>query len=167
MSRRASRLLALAVSFPIAIAGAAQAAPVAATRNAAGHATLLGSLSVLKRTDLDFGELVVAGAGTAVIDPAAGSLTTTGGVTRIGTSAHAATFTGTGSRNSVVLIRVPKDPVTLTRVGGTETMTVSNWTLDGTANRKIPPSQAFDFRSAVLSTWRRGRPMEPMSERST
>jgi hypothetical protein len=145
MSTRAPQLLALAASLPIVIAGTAQAAPVAATADAAGHATLVGSLGVLKRADLDFGELAVAGVGTAVIDPASGSLTTTGGVTRIDTSAHAATFTGTGSRNSVVLIRLPKNPIMLTRVGGTETMTVSNWTLDGKANRKIPPSQAFDF----------------------
>jgi hypothetical protein len=80
-----------------------------------------------------------------VIDPVSGSLTTTGAVTPAGTGAHPASFTGTGSRNSVVLIRLPKNPITLTRVGGTETMTVSNWTLDGSTNRKIPPSDTFDF----------------------
>ena len=142
---RPPRLLAIAALLPIAFPAAAQAAPVAASKDSAGRATLLKSLSVLKRTDLDFGELAVAGAGTAVIDPASGSLTTTGGVTQIGSGAHAALFTGTGSRNSVVNIRIPKNPITLTRVGGTETMTVSNWTLDGNTNRKVPPSQAFDF----------------------
>jgi hypothetical protein len=125
--------------------GGASAATVAAAKDSAGHATVLGSLSVLKKSDLDFGALAVAGAGTAVIDPVSGSITTTGGVTVLGSSAHPAIFTGTGSRNSVVNIRLPKNPITLTRVGGTETMTVSNWTLDGNTNRKVPPSQAFDF----------------------
>jgi len=145
MSTRTPRRLVLAALLPVAFAGTAHAAPVAASKDSAAHATLLGSLSVLKRGDLDFGELAVAGAGTAVIDPVNGSLATTGGVTQIDTSAHPATFTGTGSRNSVVNIRLPKQAITLTRVGGTETMTVSNWTLDGKSNRKVPPSQTFDF----------------------
>jgi hypothetical protein len=126
-------------------AAAADAAPVPARTNASGTATILSSLSVLKKADLDFGEVVVAGAGTAVIDPTNGALTVTGPLTSIGATAHPATFITTGSRNSVVLIRVPTSPVTLTRVGGTETMTVSNWTLDGSNKRKIPLSDTFDF----------------------
>jgi hypothetical protein len=137
--RRAPALLVLLLS------GGAAAAPVPATVQSTGRATVLKSLSVLKETDLDFGELAAGGAGTAVIDPASGALTTTGLVLPIGSAAHRATFTATGSKNSVVLIRLPKNPVTLTRVGGTETMTVSNWTLDGNTNRKIPPGNAFTF----------------------
>jgi hypothetical protein len=87
----------------------------------------------------------VSGAGTAVVDPVSGSLTTTGGVTKAGSAAHPALFTGTGSRNSVVHIRLPQSPITVTRVGGTQTMTVSTWTLDGATNRKIPPGSVFDF----------------------
>ena len=57
----------------------AAAAPVAKQRERdARH--LLGPLSVLKHGDLDFGMLAVTGAGTAVIDPSSGALTTTGGV---------------------------------------------------------------------------------------
>jgi len=91
------------------------------------------------------GTLAAGGAGTVVVDPVSSALTITGAVTPIGSAAHRATFTTTGSKNSVVLIRLPKNPVTLTRVGGTETMTVSNWTLDGSTNRKIPPGNAFTF----------------------
>ncbi len=123
----------------------ALAGPVLAGTNASGRATVLKSLSVLKQADLDFGKLVAAGAGTAVIDPVSGAVTTTGAVVPMGTSAHRALFTATGSRNSVVLIKLPKNPVTLTRVGGTETMTVSNWTLDGSPNRKFPLGRAFNF----------------------
>lgn len=121
----------------------AHAAPVSA--NSTGKATILKSLSVLKQADLDFGELIVSGAGTSVMDPVSGTATTTGSVTPTGVPGHPAQFTATGSRNSVVIIRVPNAPVTLTRVGGTETMTVSNWTLDGPVNRKIPLNNAFNF----------------------
>jgi len=131
--------------MPFLFASAAQAAPVSASSNASGSTVVLRPLTVVKQADLDFGPIVVAGAGTAVIDPVSGNMTTTGPLTRVGTSARPALFTTTGSRNSIVLIRVPQQPVTLTRVGGTETMTVSNWTTDGPTNRRIPANQTFDF----------------------
>ena len=137
-------LLSAAMLLLIAPASAASAA-VAASQNANGHATLLSSLSVLKKSDLEFGELIVSSAGTAVIDPVSGTVTTTGGVLQGGAGAHAATFTATGSKNSVVLIKLPKNPVTLTRVGGTQTRTVSNWTLDGSNPRRVPTTDVFDF----------------------
>ena len=127
--------------------GMAAAAPVAATKNATGTASILKSLSILKKADLDFGELVVTTAGTAVIDPVSGAVTTTGTIVPVGTAGHPATFTATGSKNSVVNIRIPSSAVTLTRVGGGGTMTVSNWTLDGKPNRKFPLNSAFNFTS--------------------
>jgi hypothetical protein len=93
-----------------------------------------------------------------VIDPASGALTTTGSVTKIGATAHPATFTATGSRNSVVLIRLPSSAITLTRVGGGGTMTLSNWTLDGSTNRKVPPSSAFNFSVGGTLTVAAGQP---------
>lgn len=139
------RLLAALSGSALLLAAPAVAAPVAATKNATGKAAILKSLSLLKVADLDFGELVVTGAGTAVINPVSGATTTTGPVTPVGTAGHPATFTATGSRNSVVNIRLPNAAVTLTRVGGGGTMTVSNWTLDGNSNRKIPLNSAFNF----------------------
>jgi spore coat protein U-like protein len=130
--------------LPAILWSAAAQAAGAATQSAAGQVSILSPLSVLKNADLDFGNLVVSGTGTAVMDPVAGSLMTTGGVTKAGT-AHAAQFTGTGSKNSVVHIRVPTAPITVTRVGGTETMTVSNFTLDQAANLKVPASDIFNF----------------------
>jgi uncharacterized protein DUF4402 len=127
------------------LSASAGAGPVAATVQASGTATVLKSLSVLKQADLDFGNLAVAGSGSVAIDPANSGLTINGPLTPLGSGAHRATFTATGSKNSVVLIRLPKTPATLKRVGGNETMTVSNWTLDGTTNRKIPPGNAFTF----------------------
>ena len=139
-----TRLLAAAAALaPLLSPAAATAAPAEA--NSAGKATVLKSLSVLKIADLNFGGLVVSSAGTAVINPVSGALTTTGSVVPIGTAAHPATFTATGSRNSVVIIKLPSTATTLTRVGGGGTMTVSNWTLDGKNNRKIPLNNAFNF----------------------
>ena len=120
-------------------------ASAARTQSTTSQVALLSPLSVIKQDDLDFGTLAVSGAGTALVDPVSGSLATTGGVTKSGSAAHPALFSGTGSKNSVVHIRLPQNPITVTRVGGTETMTVSNWTLDGAANRKIPPGTIFDF----------------------
>jgi hypothetical protein len=138
-------LLRLSVLAMLALLVPVMASAAPATSVATGRAALLSPLSVIKNTDLDFGTLVVTGAGTAVIDPVSGSLSTTGGVTKAGTVAHPATFIATGSKNAVALVRLPKNPITLTRVGGTETMTVSNWTLDGNTNRRIPITDTFTF----------------------
>lgn len=138
--RISSGLLLSAILWSAAVPAAA-----AATQTTAGQVSILSPLSVLKTADLNFGDLIVSGTGTAVMDPVAGSLTTTGGVTKAGTAAHAAQFTGTGSKNSIVHIRVPTTPITVTRVGGTETMTVSSWTLDQSANLKVPPNDIFAF----------------------
>ena len=149
--------LAAALAAPL-LAAPAAAAPVAASKNDAGRATILKSLSVVNKTTLDFGELVVASAGTAVIDPVSGAVTTTGTITRVGTTAHPATFTATGSKNSVVNIKIPTAAITLTRVGGGGTMTVSNWTLDGKSNRKFPLNSAFDFNVGATLNIGAGQP---------
>jgi hypothetical protein len=44
-----------------------------------------------------------------------------------------------------VNIKLPASAITLNRVGGGGTMTVSNWTLDGKPNRKVPLNNAFNF----------------------
>lgn len=130
-------------AFALLVPATASAGPVSSA--ATGTAALLSPVSVIKNSDMDFGTLVVAGAGTAVIDPLTGSLTTTGAVTKSGTAAHPATFISTGSKNAVVLIRLPTNPITLKRIGGTETLTVSTWTLDGATNRRIPGNTTFTF----------------------
>jgi len=139
VSPRFAVLALLALSVP----AAGSAAPV--TKSATGTAAILSPLSVIKNGDMDFGTLVVTGAGTAVINPVSGAVSTTGGVTKSGTSAHPATFISTGSKNAVALIRLPNNPITLTRTGGTQTMTVSNWTVDGPTNRRIPGNNTFTF----------------------
>ena len=139
-SRLGAALLALCV--PAAL----HAQAVAPARNAASSTTIYKPLSLTKKQDLDFGTIVVAGAGTVVVNPVTHARSTTGGVSGIGAGAHAAVFTAvTGSKNSVVIIRIPRDPIVLTRNGGPETMTVGAWTLDGDKTRKAANGVAFDF----------------------
>ncbi|MEO6225575.1 MAG: DUF4402 domain-containing protein [Sphingomicrobium sp.] len=128
----------------VAPATLGQAAPPSAPASATG--TVLRSVTVTKLKDLDFGILSSAVAGTAVIEPNADVLTTTGGVLRMGGTAHAAQFGGSATKSAVVNIKVPNQPVTLTRVGGPQTMTVSNFTLQGQNKRTIAAQTFFTFR---------------------
>ena len=61
-------------------------------------------------------------------------------------SKSAASFVGAAGSSSVVNIKIPKQPVTLTRVGSTQTMTVSKFTLQGLDKRFVAKQVAFDFR---------------------
>jgi hypothetical protein len=47
---------------------------------------------------------------------------------------------------AVVIIRIPRQPITVTRFGGTETMTVSNWTLSGAGRRTLAAQEAYSFK---------------------
>src|SRR5690348_3498991 len=105
---------------------ASAAAPSAV---ADGSALVLRPVTVVKLKDMDFGVLGSGAAGTAVLEPNADALTTTGGVTAIGGSPHSAEFAGAANSSAVVIIKAPKQPSVLTRVGGTETVTVSNFTV--------------------------------------
>jgi len=115
---------------------------------AGGEATVLKPLSLLKKTDMNFGTLITsATAGTATIDPVSGAVTTAGGVTAVPTSTTtAAAFVGAGSRKAPIIIRIPKNPIALTRSGGSETMTLTNWTLDGPTTRLVGANEAFQFQ---------------------
>jgi hypothetical protein len=120
------------------------AAPIAST---GAEAIILKPLSLLKFEDLDFGALYPsATAGTAILNPSTGVVTTTGGVLFATGTPTAAAFVGAGTRKAPVLIRLPKNPITLTRSGGTETMTVSTWTTDGPTTRHINAFEAFEFK---------------------
>lgn len=137
----ASALLALGALAP------ARAAPLAAQQDASASIALLHPLELLKREDLDFGYVGVgAAAGTVVINPNTGAINATGGAFLLGGTPHPALFTGAAGSSSVVIIRIPKQSITLTRVTGTETMTVSNFTLQGLDKRQAARNVAFDFR---------------------
>lgn len=124
------------------------AAPKAAPTPAQATGTLLFPLEIVKNRDLDFGNIATTGtAGTVVINPETDTISATGGALLVGGGTpHAAQFTGAAKGNNVVIIRIPKQPVTLTRVGGTQTMIANNFTLQGLDKRSVAARVAFDFR---------------------
>lgn len=111
-----------------------------------GNAVVIYPVTVTKLRDMDFGSLAVTAAGTAVLEPNADAFTTTGGVTQVGGTPHSAQFVGAAQSSAVVNIRVPNQPSTLTRVGGTETMIANNFTLQGQNKRALARAQSFTFR---------------------
>jgi hypothetical protein len=131
------------LTLAAAASGADAATP---STNATGTALVLRPVSVIKLEDMDFGDLWPSAAGTAVLEPNADTLTTTGGVTMVGGTPHSAEFAGSAQSSAVVNIKLPNQPSTLTRVGGTQTMTVSNFTLQGQNKRTIAAQTAFTFR---------------------
>jgi hypothetical protein len=145
MSRLLSpRLLALTILLAPA---AGQTAPKAAPTPAQATGTLLFPLEIVKNRDLDFGNVgTTAAAGTVVINPETDTISSTGGASLLGGTPHAAQFTGAAKGNNVVIIRIPKQPVTLTRIGGTQTMIADNFTLQGLDKRAVAARVAFDFK---------------------
>ena len=136
--------------FPAMLLACASATPALAATpvmNATATTAILLPVNVIKRYDLDFG-YVAAGtsAGTVVIDPETDTTSATGGAILLGGNPHAAAFIGAAGSSSVVIIRIPKQPITLTRSGGTQTMTVSNFTLQGLDKRAVAKAVAFEFR---------------------
>ena len=151
MFRRFFPIIAIALA---AVSALAPSAAAAAPASAASGATvdLLSPLTLQKLKDLDFGTVGTTASGTAVLDPLANALTTTGGVLALGGTPHAAEFRGAATKNSVVNIKLPKQPVTLTRVGGTETVTVTNFTLDGPTKKQMAQATTFDIRVGATLT---------------
>jgi hypothetical protein len=73
-------------------------------------------------------------------------MSTTGGVTFLYGTPHAAIFRGRADGGKVVNIKVPNGGVNLTRVGGTETILLNNFTLDGQSKRTMAQAGTFDFK---------------------
>jgi hypothetical protein len=130
----------------LALCAPAAAGAVTPVTQATVNANIIHPLTVTKLKDMDFGYLAAATAGTAVLEPNADAFSTTGGATPVGGTPHCAEFLGAAQSNAVVIIQVPKQPITLTRVGGTQTMTVSNFTLQGLSKRAIAKAASFTFR---------------------
>lgn len=134
-------------AFGLALALLSPAAPAhAQSAQADGQVAVIRPATVTKVRDMDFGYLAAPAAGTAVLEPNADTFAVGGGVLALGGTPTTAEFVGSAQSSQVVNIRVPNRPVTLTRVGGTETMTVSNFTLQGQSKRAIARATAFSFR---------------------
>ena len=125
---------------------AGHAAVVPATPAATGKVTILLPASFSKLMDMDFGLLTVTTAGTAILDPNTDALTTTGGVLLAGGTPHAASFAAVSPSKNIVKISLPKQAVTLTRVGGTETMLLDTWNINGALTRNLVAKQTIQFK---------------------
>jgi len=143
---KSARALAVSASLAAALLVPDAAHAAGATTPANASIAVLHPLSLIRKGDLDFGAIARTGAGTAVIDPNTNVMTTTGGVISLGGSPTAATFIGAAGSASVVIIRIPKNPILITRVGGTETMSVNNFTLQGQDKRTLARQESFEFR---------------------
>ena len=121
------------------------AAPVAAPVPAEARAQIHYPGAIRLMNDLNFATLAVTGAGTATIDPNTDLMTTTGGVVRYAGTPYSALFAAVSPIKTVVHIRAPRRPITITRVGGTETMRVDNFTVSGTGSRNVVAKEEFIF----------------------
>jgi Domain of unknown function (DUF4402) len=139
-------LFSSALAYLLLTPVAATAAPVVAAPPNKATVTLVHPLTLLKTADLDFGTLIVNGAGTAVINPVSNVETTTGGVVMAGGTPHGAAFTGAATGLSLIFVQQPTGSVTLTRVGGTQTMSVSNFTMQNGNLYLTLVTGAFSFR---------------------
>lgn len=114
-----------------------------------GRAIVLEPLSLLNVAPLSFGDIAPgAAAGTVTINPDTEARTVTGGIVPIGGTISAARFLGTGAANTnVAIIREPKGSILITRVGGTQTMVVDNFTVEGgNGARQIGGNRVLDFK---------------------
>jgi hypothetical protein len=123
----------LALRRLLFVIAAMLAASVGAPALAQTPTTVTGSIDVVqpvlvvaKLTDLSFGTVVrpTAGSGTISIDATSGNITTSSGITTIGSSASRASFTITGQPSANIQITYPSS-FNLTRSAGTETLSVS------------------------------------------
>jgi hypothetical protein len=131
--------------FALALAAPGLAAPVQANLKSKGQALVIFPLTLERIADMDFATLGVTNGGTATIDPVSGAMTVSGGLMQLSGTPSPARYAGAASKQTVVNIRVPTQPVLIRRVGGTETLSVSNFTLDGQDKKALAQQQSFTF----------------------
>jgi hypothetical protein len=102
----------------------------AAAQSAVSKAVIVRPYVFINAQDLDFGSVIPSGTAGTVVVPPDGPRTATGGATIVGSSPYTpARFAGEGTEGQQVNIIFSSSSTTLTRAGGTETMTVDNFTL--------------------------------------
>jgi Domain of unknown function (DUF4402) len=122
----------------------------AKTQTAKGDAVIVRPLSFIFVQSLDFGDMFAGPtAGTATVSPF-NVRTKTGGVTLFGTAFQAAEFAGMGAVNQLVDISISANTITLTRVGGTQTMTASTFIIGSTPTAQLTTNpRRFRIASAT------------------
>lgn len=128
-------------SLRLALAGAAisalsfgSAAHAATTATATATAEVLSTLTVTADTPLNFGQIAANGAGTVTVN-ADSSVASSATLISTGTRAPAG-FTVTGTPGASVVVSLPAS-ATLTRFGGTETMSISGFNTNPAAGFQL------------------------------
>lgn len=141
------KFLILAAPAAAALATPAMAAPVPATKDAAGKALVLVPLTLTKIDDLDFGTMISSSSsGTVTLDASTSARIFAGGVTGVASAAgHHAYFGGAGTPNQQVIVVVTA-PAQLTDTNG-NAIPVLALTLDKGGNpiRTIDPTTRTFF----------------------
>ena len=149
---RVARISMLVSLISLALPAAAGAAPVQASPTASAEIVLVRPLTLVRTADMDFATLGATTGGSATIDPLTGAMTVTGGLFHLGGTPSPARYSGAASKQTVVNIRIPKTPVLIRRVGGTETLSLSNFTLDGQDKKVLAQQQSFTFAVGATIT---------------
>jgi hypothetical protein len=161
--QRLFRAVCAVLAFTLATLSANPAKAQAVVSTGSAEAIVVAPLALIANEALNFGRVAPgAAAGTVTLNPDTLACTTTGPIVRTGVC-QPAEFSGMGTRRMTVRIQIPTT-ITLTRVGGTQTMTVNNLVLDttpdlnflggngnglGGGNRRyeiVPNNGIFDFR---------------------
>ncbi len=122
--------LPFARGFAATLALVASAQAYAQTTTGTLRVAIVPRLSLVKTADLDFGEVMASAStpGTVTVS-VTGARTAGGGAALAGGASSAGGFSGQGTRNQIVVFSFGAPSVTLTRVGGTQTMQADNFVL--------------------------------------
>lgn len=117
------------------------------TAAAAARVVIVTKLSFIKVNDMTFGKIVAGPtAGTIVLSPF-NVRTTTGGVRLAAGASQPAVFSGFGSLNQNLTIKVSSNTVVLQRAGGSQTMTMDTFVI-GSSPTAILTTTPTTFRIA-------------------
>jgi len=118
----------------------------AQTENTDAFANIVNPITISETRALHFGTLSVSAAGGTCILAPAGTRTQTGGVTltNFSPTATSAAYTVTGSANLAYTITLPSSAVTVTRSGGSQTMTITAFTSSKAGNAGMLSGSATD-----------------------
>jgi Domain of unknown function (DUF4402) len=131
-------------------ASPALAAPEKATATGTAQAVVVERLSIIKVYDMDFGRIIPSTtAGTVVLAPT-GARSVTGGTRIAGGPSQPATFAGFGANGQLVSLTMQSNTSTLTRSGGTQTMTMDTYIVGSTPTAQLTTNPTvFRINSAT------------------
>lgn len=131
------RLLRICGIASAALGGLLSSPAFAATGTGRGEAVVVSRLSFFSVEDLEFGTILAGPtAGTVTVAPD-GTRTALSGATLAGGLPQAARFAGRGTFGQFVTISMVATPITITRVGGTETMQVGTFMIGSSPSTTI------------------------------